>query len=134
LYRSEERLNLSLRFFSVLAVFLACLGLFSLALFSIEQRTKEVGIRKVLGAGIIDIVTLLSKDFLRWVAVANIIAWPLSFYAASKWLQSFAYRTNLNLWIFAVATATVLGIAVLTVAYQAIKAAIANPVDFLRYE
>lgn len=134
LYRSEERLNLSLRFFSVLAVFLACLGLFGLALFSIEQRTKEVGIRKVLGAGIIDIVTLLSKDFLRWVAAAALIAWPLSFYAASQWLQSFAYRTNLNLWIFAAATAAVLGVAVLTVTYQAIKAAVANPVDSLRYE
>ncbi len=134
LYRSEERLNLSLRFFSGVAVFLACLGLFGLALFSIEQRTKEVGIRKVLGAGIIDIVTLLSKDFLRWVAAATIIAWPLSFYAASKWLQSFTYRTNLSLWIFVVATAAVLGIAVMTVAYQALKAAVANPVDSLRYE
>jgi len=134
LYRSEERLNLSLRFFSGVAVFLACLGLFGLALFSIEQRTKEVGIRKVLGAGITDIVSLLSKDFLRWVAAATIIAWPLSFYAASKWLQSFAYRTNLSLWIFAGATAAVLGVAVLTVAYQALKAAVANPVDSLRYE
>ena len=134
LYRSEERLNLSLGFFSVLAVFLACLGLFGLTLFSIEQRTKEVGIRKVLGAGTVDIITLLSKDFLRWVAAAALIAWPLSFYAASKWLQSFAYRTSLELWIFAVPTAAVLGISVLTVAYQAVKAAVVNPVDSLRYE
>ncbi len=134
LYQAEERLNLSLRFFTVVAVLLACLGLFGLSLFSIEQRTKEVGIRKVLGAGIIDIVTLLSRDFLRWVAAATVIAWPLSFYAISKWLQSFAYRTDLSLWIFVVATAAVLGIAVLTVAYQALKAAVANPVDSLRYE
>lgn len=134
LYQAEERLNLNLRFFTVVAVLLACLGLFGLSLFSIEQRTKEVGIRKVLGAGIIDIVTLLSRDFLRWVAAATVIAWPLSFYAISKWLQSFAYRTNLSLWIFAVATAAVLGVAVLTVAYQAIKAAVANPIDSLRYE
>lgn len=134
LYRSEERLNLSLRFFSALAVFLACLGLFGLVLFSIEQRTKEVGIRKVLGAGTVDIVTLLSKDFLRWVAAANIIAWPLSFYAANKWLQSFAYRTSLDLWVFAAATVTVLAISVLTVAYHSVKAAVTNPVDSLRYE
>jgi putative ABC transport system permease protein len=134
LYRSEERLNLSLRFFSVLAVFLACLGLFGLVLFSIEQRTKEVGIRKVLGAGTVDIVSLLSKDFLRLVGAANIIAWPLSFYAANKWLQSFAYRTSLDLWVFAAATVTVLAISVLTIAYQAVKAAVTNPVDSLRYE
>ena len=134
LYQAEERLNLSLRFFTIVAVLLACLGLFGLSLFSIEQRTKEVGIRKVLGAGIIDIVTLLSRDFLRWVATATVIAWPLSFYAISKWLRSFAYRTNLSLWIFAVATVAVLGVAVLTVAYQAIKAAVSNPVVSLRYE
>jgi putative ABC transport system permease protein len=134
LYRSEERLNLSLRFFSVLAVFLACLGLFGLVLFSIEQRTKEVGIRKILGAGTVDIVVLLSKDFLRWVVVANVIAWPLSFYAVNKWLQSFAYRTSLDLFVFAAATSTVVGISVLTIAYQAVKAAVTNPVDSLRYE
>lgn len=134
LYRSEERLNMSLQFFSAVAVFLACLGLFGLVLFSFEQKTKEVGIRKVLGAGIIDIVTLFSKDSLRWVAAAALIAWPLSFYAASQWLRSFAYRTNISIWIYVVSTIMVLGIAVLTVAYHSIKAAVINPVDSLRYE
>jgi putative ABC transport system permease protein len=134
LYQAEERLNLSLRFFTIVAVFLACLNLFGLVLFSIEQRTKEVGVRKVLGAGIIGIVTLISKDFLRWVAAATVIAWPHSFYAASQWLRSFAPRTDLDFWIFAMATAAVLGIAVLTVAYWALKAAVSNPVDSLRCE
>lgn len=134
LYNSERRLNQILRFFTVVAIFLACLGLFGLALFSIEQRTKEVGIRKVLGAGVFDILALLSGDFLKWMAAANIIAWPLAYFAVSKWLQSFTYRTGISLWIFAAATVSMIGIAGLAVTYQALTAVKSNPVDSLRHE
>lgn len=120
--------------FAGLAIALSCLGLFGMAVFSIERRTKEIGIRKVLGASVGGVVTLLSKDFIKLVLLANLIAWPVAWYAMSKWLQDFAYRIELGWWTFALAGGVALLIALLTVSAQAIRAALANPVEALRYE
>ena len=119
---------------AVSAAFIACLGLFGLASFMAERRTKEIGIRKVLGAKVAGIVLLLSKEFALWVVIANIISWPLAYFISNKWLQGFAYRINLGWEIFIFSTVLALVIAVLTVSYQAVKAAVANPVESLRYE
>ncbi len=134
MYRSEKRTAKTITYFSVLAIFIACLGLFGLASFTAEQRTKEIGIRKVIGATVPNIITLLAKEFTRWVLVANIIAWPIAYYAMNKWLQEFAYRTNIGIWIFVVSAVMTLIIALFTVSYQAIRAALTNPVDSLKYE
>ena len=133
-YRQEERAGKIFGYFSVLAIFVACLGLFGLAAFTAEQRTKEIGIRKALGATTSNIVTLLNKEFIKWVLMANLIAWPVAYYAMNRWLQSFAYRTSIGPGIFIFSAAVALLIAMLTVSFQAIKAAIANPVNALRYE
>jgi len=117
-----------------LAIFITCLGLFGLASFTAEQRTKEIGIRKALGASVSGIILLLSKEFTKWVLVANIIAWPVAYLAMNRWLQNFAYRIDIGLGTFILAGVLALVIALLTVGYQAIKAARANPVDALRYE
>ena len=121
-------------YFTFLAILIACLGLFGLASFTAEQRTKEIGIRKALGASVSEIIFLLSKEFTRWVLVANIIAWPLAYFAMNRWLQNFAYRINIGIGTFILAALLALVIALLTVGYQAIKAARANPVEALRYE
>ncbi len=134
IYQNERRMGEVFRYFTFLAVFISCLGLFGLASFMAEQRTKEIGIRKVLGASISGITFLLSKEFTKWVLVANAIAWPVAFFTMNKWLQGYAYRTHISLLIFVLAGVVALGIAILTVSYQAIKAALANPVDSLRYE
>ena len=120
--------------FAILAIFIACLGLFGLTAFAAEQRTKEIGIRKVLGASDSKIFLLLSKEFVRWVLLANLIAWPISYFAMNKWLQNFAYRTHTGVVSFLLSGGTALLIAYLTVSYQSIKSARANPVDSLRYE
>ena len=112
----------------------ACLGLFGLVTYTAEQRIKEIGIRKVLGASVAQITQMLSTDFLRLVAIACLVAFPASWWATNKWLQSFAYRTTIHWWIFALAAACALLIAVITLSFQAIKAAIANPVKNLRTE
>jgi putative ABC transport system permease protein len=134
LYKAEMRLEKIFGIVTSLAIFIACLGLFGLAAFSAEQRTKEIGVRKVLGASVTGIIILLSREFTRWVLVANIIAWPLAYYAMSRWLQNFAYRISVGFWVFLLAAALAFMIALLTVSYQAIKAAIASPVESLRYE
>ncbi|MFH1853544.1 MAG: FtsX-like permease family protein, partial [Candidatus Neomarinimicrobiota bacterium] len=134
LYLGEERLGKLVLDFSLLAIFVGCLGLFGLASFSAEQRTKEIGIRKTLGASVADIVRLLSKDFVVLVIISNLIAWPVAWYALNDWLENFAYRTTLGPVTFLTAALIALVIAMLTVSYQAIKAAIANPVDSLKYE
>jgi putative ABC transport system permease protein len=108
--------------------------LLGLAAFITEQRTKEIGIRKVLGASIPSLLFMLSKEFLKWVLMANIIAWPVAYYIMNNWLNNFAYRTNITLWVFIVSGIIALLIALLTVCYHAIKAAMANPVESLRYE
>lgn len=117
-----------------MAIFIACFGLFGLASYAAEQRTKEIGIRKVLGASVSGIIGLLSKDFVKLVLLANLIAWPLAWYAMNKWLQSFAFRVEVEWWVFALAGGLALLISLLTVSTQAIKAALANPVEALRYE
>ncbi|MCG3156372.1 MAG: hypothetical protein DKINENOH_02996 [bacterium] len=134
LYGGEQKLSQVINYFTIIAVILACLGLFGLSSFAAARRTKEIGIRKVLGASVTSIVSLLSSDFIKLVLLANLIAWPVGWYAMHKWLQGFAYRANLDGWTFVLASAGALGIALLTVSFQAIKAAIAKPVEALRYE
>ncbi len=133
-YQTEHRVGKIFRSFTILTVFIACLGLFGLASFTAEQRTKEIGIRKVLGAKVSDLVILLVKEFARWVLIANIIAWPAAYFIARNWLKRFAYRTELGLEIFMISAVVALFIATFTVSYQAVRAATANPVDSLRYE
>jgi len=134
MYRTEQRVGKIALIFSVLAIFIACLGLFGLAIFIAEQRTKEIGIRKVLGASVKGIIQMLSKDFMKLVAIAFIIAAPLAWWAMHNWLEDFAYRINIEWWMFAAAGLGALFIALATVSFQAIKAAIANPVTSLRTE
>ncbi len=134
MYRSEQRIGKIFISFAILAIFIACLGLFGLATFTAEQRTKEIGIRKVLGASVTQIVQLLSKDLLRLVIVGIIIASPIAYYFMNKWLQDFAYQVEISWWIFVLAGVISVAIALLTVSYQAIKAAVANPVKSLRTE
>jgi len=134
LYREERRVSRILTFSSFLTIFLACLGLFGLGTFSAEMRIKEVGIRKVLGARVSQIIYLISSDFLKLVLLANIIAWPLAYFLTSKWLQNFSYRITINVWMFLAASALVFVISILTVSYQTVKAAVSNPVETLRYE
>ena len=134
LYASEQRTGQIFSIFSILAIFIACLGLLGLAAYTAEQRTKEIGIRKVLGATVPEIIFMLTKEFTKWVLIANIIAWPVAYYFMDKWLQDFAYRIDMSWWIFIFAGCTALAIALITISFQAIKAATANPVKSLRYE
>jgi putative ABC transport system permease protein len=134
LYASDQRTSKIVTAFSLLAVLIACLGLLGLVAFVIERRTKEIGIRKVLGASVSGIVGLLTKEFVVLVVTANIIAWPAAYFILNRWLQNFAYRISLNLWDFLLAGVLALIIAFLTLSYQAIKAATANSVEALRYE
>jgi putative ABC transport system permease protein len=120
--------------FSLITIFIACLGLFGLASFSTEQRIKEIGIRKVLGASVSRVVFLLSRDFSRWVILANVIAWPVAYVVMSQWLSRFAYRIDLSWWFFMISGLLALGIALLTVSFRTLKAASINPADSLRYE
>ena len=133
-YKAEEKLSKIFSYFTFLAIFIASLGLFGLASFTAEQRTKEIGIRKALGASVSEIILLLSKEFTKWVLVANIFAWPIAYWAMNSWLQNFAYRINIGLGTFIIAALLALVIALLTVGYQAVKAARVNPVVALRYE
>ena len=133
-YRSEMKLAKIVSYFTFIAVFVACLGLFGVALFTNERRTKEIGIRKVLGATVASVTTLLSKDFIKLVLLANLIAWPVAWWAMHKWLQNFAYRIDIEWWVFVLAGGLALAIALLTVSTQAVRAALANPVEALRYE
>ncbi len=134
LYRAEQRTGTILTIFSALAICLACLGLLGLSIFMASQRTKEIGIRKVLGASVSSIVALLSKDFLRLVFISALLAFPLAWYAMSRWLADFTYRIQLEWWMFVGAGLLSLVITLLTVSFQAIRAAISNPVESLRSE
>jgi putative ABC transport system permease protein len=133
-YSAEQKTGTILNIFSVLIIFVACLGLFGLATYTAEQRTKEIGIRKVLGASVTQVTQMLSKEFLKLVLIASLIAFPAAWWAMNKWLQSFAYRINISWWVFLVAALAALLIALFTVSFQAIKAAITNPVQSLRTE
>jgi len=134
MYRAEQRVGKIAMTFSILAIFIACLGLFGLATYIAEQRTKEIGIRKVLGAEITGIIGLLSKDFIKLVCIAALIAFPLGWFLMNRWLQEFAFRINIAWWVFLVAGLSAILIALFTVSFQAIKAALMNPVKSLRTE
>jgi putative ABC transport system permease protein len=134
MYRTEQRIGKVAMSFAFLAILIACLGLFGLATYMAEQRTKEIGVRKVLGATVPSIVSLLSQDFIKLVLIAAIIAFPLAWWAMNSWLEEFAYRINIGWWVFLIAGLSAIFIALATVSYQAIKAAIANPVKSLRTE
>ena len=133
-YSAEITLSRIIYLFTVMAIFISCLGLFGLAAFSAEQRRKEIGVRKVLGASVPGIVRLLSKDFIKLVIISIVVATPVAWWAMNKWLQSFTYRVDISWWMFALAGIVAICIAVLTVSLQAIRAAIANPVKSLRTE
>ncbi len=133
-YRAEQRIGKMLAAFAGFAIFIACLGLFGLASFTAERRTKEIGIRKVLGASVASITGLLAKDFLKLVVIAIVLASPIAYYFMNKWLADFAYRIDIQCWMFALAGLLAVGIAFLTVGAQSVKAALANPVKSLRSE
>ncbi len=134
LYQSEQNTGKIFGSFAVFAILIACLGLFGLVTYAAEQRTKEIGIRKVLGASVNNIVRMLSNDFLKLVGISAVIAFPIAWYAMNRWLQDFAYRTNISWWIFAVAALLAVVITVLTVSFRALKAALMNPVNSLKTE
>lgn len=133
-YRAEQRLGKIFGFFALLAIFIGCLGLFGLAAFTAQQKTKDIGIRKVLGASVPNLIRLIAKEFIILVCIANIIAWPIAYIIMNKWMQDFAYRVSLTIGTFIIASIASIVIALLTVSYQSIKAALANPVDSLKYE
>jgi len=134
LYKNEEKLNDIFKVFTFLAIFVACLGLFGLASFSAEQRTKEIAVRRVVGATVDNIIKLISKEFVKLVLIANIISWSVGYFIMNKWLENFAYRVSFGLWPFLVSGVMAIFIALITVSYQALKAALKDPVDSLRYE
>ncbi len=134
IYKSEQQTGKIFISFAAFAIFIACLGLFGLVTYASEQRTKEIGIRKVLGASVSTIVSMLSRDFLKLIIIAAIIAFPVAWWVMHSWLQHFAYRISITGWVFVIAGGLALVIALLTVSFQAIKAAIANPVKSLRAE
>jgi len=134
LYRSEERMSKIFGYFSLLAIIISCLGLVGLSSFMTERRTKEIGIRRTNGAKSIEIFSLLSKEYIIWVLISILIASPIAWYAMHKWLENFAYKTELSWWIFALSGLSALCIALLTVSWQGLRAAMKNPVEALRYE
>lgn len=134
MYRDETRMAKTVGYFSMFAVLIACLGLFGLASFTAERRTKEIGIRKVLGASTGKLVLSLAGDFAKWVLIATVIAWPAAYVLMDIWLQNFAYRTDMGAGVFLLTGLAALATALLTVSYQSFRAATANPVKSLRYE
>ena len=134
MYADVERMGTIFTGFAVLAIIIACLGLFALAAFMAEQRSKEIGIRKVLGASVSGITRMLSLNFVKLVAIAIVIASPISWWAMNKWLQDFIYRAPISIWVFVIAGITAIAIALITVSFQSIKAAIVNPIKSLRIE
>jgi len=133
-YRADEQIGRIFGIFTILGLFIACLGLLGLASFTAQSRTKEIGIRKVLGASVPGIVIMLSKQFTKWVLLANCLAWPVAYYIMSRWLKNFAYRTGIDILIFVLSGLFVLVVALLTVSFQSIRAATTNPAKSLRYE
>jgi putative ABC transport system permease protein len=133
-YVEDERRQTILIWVALATIFIACLGLFGLATYSAEQRVKEIGVRKVLGATVVNLASLLSKDFLKLVLIANGIAFPVAWWATDKWLQEYAYHINIEWWVFGLAGAAAILIALFTISYQALRAALINPVKSLRTE
>lgn len=134
IYQQDKRVGKVFVFAAILAIVLACLGLFSLASFTSERRIKEIGVRKVLGASVFNIILLLNKDFSLLVLIANLLSWPIAYYVMHRWLQDFAYRVGIDWWLFIIASIITFVITVLTISYHSIKAATANPIESLRYE
>jgi putative ABC transport system permease protein len=134
MYKGEDRLVSSIRLSAILAIIISCLGIVGLAEYTIKKRTKEIGLRKVNGASILDVMILLNRDFFRWVIIGFLIACPVTYYIMYKWLQNFAYKTDLSWWIFALSGLLAMGVALLTVSWQSWRAATRNPVEALRYE
>jgi putative ABC transport system permease protein len=134
LYKTDLKIGTAVGIFASVAIFVACLGLLGLAAFTSEQRRKEIGVRKVLGASVTGVVGLLSREFVKLVLIANIIAWPVAYYATSRWLQNFAYRAEISVITYLLAALLALAIAIVTISYQATRAALSNPVEALRYE
>ena len=122
------------RYSAIVAIFISTLGLLGLTSITAEQRTKEICIRKVVGASVLNILVIFTQLFTKWVLLANLFAWPIAWYAMNKWLQNFAYRIDLSIWPFLIAGLSALVIAILTVSWQAIRSATTNPVESLRYE
>ena len=133
-YTKEEKFLQIFLLFAALAIFIACLGLLGISAYAAVERTKEIGVRKVLGASTANILGIFTGDFIKSILIANVLAFPVAYYVMNKWLQNFAYRTELSWWIFAVTGSAAIIIALLTVSIQAIRAALANPVESLRYE
>jgi putative ABC transport system permease protein len=133
-YESEVSLSATINLFTLMAIFISGMGLFGLSAFSAEQRTKEIGVRKVLGASVLNVSSLLSKDFLKLTAIAFVIATPIAWWLMNQWLQSFSYRIQISWWMFALAGSLAMLLTVCVVSVQAIKAALANPVRSLRAE
>ncbi len=133
-YHSEKRMVTIFSYFALLAIIIACMGLYGLVSYSAEHRIKEIGIRKVLGASVSGIFFILSKEFFKWILLSNIIAWPIAFLYSQKWLQNFAYRTSIDIWVFILSCLLVLITALITVSYQTLRVAYGNPVESLRYE
>jgi len=133
-YQTDQRMERIINDFTFLAIFISCLGLFGLASYMAERRTKEIGIRKVLGASVSGVVLMLSRDFTKWVLAANVIALPIAWYIASRWMQNYAYRISISWWVYLLSGSLALTIALLTVGYQSLRSALANPADSIRYE
>ena len=133
-YKAEIQFGKVFGMFTFLAIAISCLGLFGLASYSSTRRTKEIGIRKVVGASLVDILFMLVKDFTKWVLLANIIAWPVAYILMNRWLQDFAYHVNVSWWIFVTAGGVALLIALTAVSYQTVKAVLSNPVNAIKYE
>jgi putative ABC transport system permease protein len=133
-YEHEQKFASLLSFFTILAVVIACLGLFGLTAYAIVRRTKEIGIRKVLGASVPNVIALFTNDFARLILIANVIALPITYAAAIEWLEQYAFRIDLNGWMFVLPSITILIIAMVTLSMQTIKVAVKNPVDSLKYE
>jgi len=134
MYTAENIISVLSKYFAAMAILISCLGLFGLAAFTAERKRKEIGIRKVVGASVINITTMLSGEFLKLILFALLLACPLAWWALNKWLQNFAYKINISWWVFALAGVGAILIALVTVSFQAVKAAIANPVKSLRTE
>ena len=134
LYQSELQFRRTFSLFAGCAIVICCLGILAMSLFACQRRIKEIGIRKVNGATISEVMAMLNRDFVKWVAIAFVIATPIAYFVMNKWLEGFAYKTELSWWIFALAGLLALGIALLTVSWQSWKAATRNPVEALRYE
>jgi putative ABC transport system permease protein len=133
-YESDARTLGLVKFFSVIAILIGCMGLFGLVSFMVVQRTKEIGIRKVLGASVSTITNMLLQTFIIWIGIANLVAWPLAWYAMNRWLQNFAYHIEVEFWVFGVAAIASLSVGALTVAWHAVRAALTDPVEAIRYE